>query len=243
MLVWLARFIERQPWLHTRLLRIWRAFPPRLAGFLKGLFARSWVVGAVAVMIDEDVSPPEVLMVNHSYRSSGSWGLPGGSLDSIPGDPTQPNTSSSEDDVLESALRRELVEELGIEVTAVRLLRVDAVPYVEEEPGPYRLDFYFRCIPKQGFAGLREGLSSGTIKPRSPEISQIRLVPWSGLDAYDLYSSDARLLNEDLCRLEPGFMRHKPEGACTCADSMEPDLADAVVATGGTRSMAGQTRV
>jgi 8-oxo-dGTP pyrophosphatase MutT (NUDIX family) len=191
-------------------------------------------------MIDEDVSPPEVLMVNHSYRSSGAWGLPGGSLDSIPGDPTRPNTSSSEDDVLESALRRELVEELGIEVTAVRLLRVDAVPYVEEEPGPYRLDFYFRCIPKQGFARLREGLSSGLIKPRSPEISQIRLVPWSGLNAYDLYSSDARLLREDLCRLEPGIKRHKSDKACACADSKELDLADTIVGAGGTGSIAGE---
>ncbi len=225
MLVWLARFIEQQPRLHTLLLRVWRSFPPRLAGFLKGQFARSWVVGAVAVMIDEEVSPPELLLVEHSYRSRGAWGLPGGSLDSIPGDPTRPGSPSSQDDVLESALRRELTEELGIEITAVRLLRVDAVPYIKEEPGPYRLDFYFRCLPQQGFAKLREDLTSGWIKPRSPEISQMRLVPWSDLGDYDLYSSDSKLLREDLCRLEPGLMRLVSTEARTSVDSSDTDPA------------------
>ena len=210
MLVWLARLIERYPRLHTWLLRVWRSFPPRLAGFLKGHFARSWVVGAAAVMIDKDVSPPELLLVEHSYRPSGAWGLPGGSLDSIPGNPSRPGSPSSPDDVLESALRREVMEELGIEIAAIRLLRVDAIPYVLEEPGPYRLDFYYRCLPKQGFATLREGLAAGLIKPRSPEISQMRLVPLSALDEYDLFSSDARLLREDLSRLEPGLTQSAP---------------------------------
>ena len=207
MLVWLARFIEQHTWLHALALRVWRSFPPRLAGFLKGQFARSWVVGAVAVMVDEEVSPPELLLVEHSYRPRGAWGLPGGSLDSVPGDPARPGTPSSQDDVLESALRREVEEELSIGITGVRLLRVDAIPYVAEEPGPYRLDFFYRCSPRQGFAMLREGLASGRLKPHSPEISQMRLVPLPDLNDYDLYSSDARLLREDLRRLEPGLMR------------------------------------
>ena len=207
MFLWLAQFIEKHYRLHALLLRVWRSFPPRLAGFLKGQFARKWVVGAAAVMIDEDVSPPELLLVEHSYRSRGAWGLPGGSLDSIPGDPTRPGSASSADDVLESALRRELLEELGIEITALNLLRVDAIPYVAEEPGPYRLDFYYRCFPQQGFAKLRESLISGRFKPRSPEISRVCLVSLSDLKDYDLYSSDARLLYEDLCRLEPELMQ------------------------------------
>jgi 8-oxo-dGTP pyrophosphatase MutT (NUDIX family) len=233
MLVWLARFIEEQPWLHAQLLRVWRSFPPRLAGFLKGQFARSWVVGAVGVMIDEEVSPPELLLVEHSYRSSGSWGLPGGSLDSIPGNPTRPDSPSSKDDVLESALRRELTEELGIEITAISLLRVDAIPYIKEEPGPYRLDFYFRCFPQQGFAKLREDMKAGLIKPHSPEISEIRLVPWSDLETYDLYSSDAKLLREDLRRLEPGILRLVPSETRTSVDSIDTDPADSVATTAG----------
>jgi hypothetical protein len=38
-------------------------------------------------------------------------------------------------------------EELGIGIEAIELLRVDAVPFVAEEPGPYRLDFYY---PRNG---------------------------------------------------------------------------------------------
>jgi 8-oxo-dGTP pyrophosphatase MutT (NUDIX family) len=205
MLTWLAQFIERHPALHGLALGVWRRFPPRLAGFLKGLFARSWVVGAVAVMVDEEISPPEVLLVEHSYRRKGAWGLPGGSLDSIPGDPSRPRGESSPDDVLESALRREVWEELGLEVTEIGLLRVDAIPYVTEEPGPYRLDFYFRCTPRQGFAALRQDLASGQRGPSSPEISQLRLVPLTDLGNYDLFSADARFLNEDLLRLQPAL--------------------------------------
>jgi 8-oxo-dGTP pyrophosphatase MutT (NUDIX family) len=109
------------------------------------------------------------------------------------------------DDVVESALRREVSEELGIDVTVVRLLRIDAVPFIPEEPGPYRLDFYFRCVPRDGFAALRNGLTSGHIKPCSPEIKQIRFVPLNGLWEYDLFSTDLRLLSEDLPRLEPSL--------------------------------------
>ena len=159
---------------------MWKQFPPRLAGFLRKLLTTPWTVGAVAVIIDEEVNPPEVLLVQHSYRTKGAWGLP--------------SNEESRDDIIESSLRRELFEELGIEIEILRLTKIDAVPYVPEEPGPYRLDFYYRCLPKQGFGALREGLRTGIIKPRSPELRQILLVPVSRLKEYDLYSSDARIL-------------------------------------------------
>ena len=203
MFTWLARFIERHPDLHRLSLLVWRLFPPRLAGFLKGVLARKWLVGAVAVMIDESTSPPEVLLVEHSYRTKGAWGLPGGSLESTRGDPAKPSNDRLPDDVVETALRREVLEELGIEIEVISMLRIDAIPYVSEEPGPYRLDFYFRCAPRDGFAALRRGVSSGQSKPCSPEIKQIRLVPLSDLTRYDLFSTDVRFLTEDLPRLEP----------------------------------------
>ncbi len=205
MFAWLARLIERHPGLHRFSLLVWRLFPPRLAGFLKGLLARKWLVGAVAVMIDESASPSEVLLVEHSYRPRGAWGLPGGSLESTPGDPTRPRDESSEDDVIESALRREVWEELGIEITVLGLIRIDAIPYIAEEPGPYRLDFYFRCAPREGFAALRQRLQSGQTRPCSPEIRQIRFVPLSELPSYDLFSADVRFLTRDLPRLEPSL--------------------------------------
>ena len=203
MFAWLARFIEHHPNLHRFSLVVWRLFPPRLAGFLKGLLARKWLVGAVAVMVDDNASPSEVLLVEHSYRPKGAWGLPGGSLESTPGDPTRPRDDASSDDVIESALRREILEELGIEITVISLLRIDAVPYIAEEPGPYRLDFYFRCAPRDGFAALRQSLDTGQTQPCSPEIKQIRFVPLPDLTKYDLFSSDVRFLTKDLPRLEP----------------------------------------
>ena len=160
-------------------------------------------MGAVAVLLDADVSPPEVLLVQHSYRRKGSWGLPGGALESIDGDPRRPRSDASPDDVIEKALQREVWEELGIEVEVVRLLRVDAVPYVPEEPGPYRLDFYYLCIPRRGFDRLRSARASGNVKSLSPEISEVRMVPLTELTEYDLFSADERFLREDLPRLEP----------------------------------------
>ncbi len=205
MFAWLTRFIERHPNLHRYALLVWRWFPPRLAGFLKGQLARRWLVGAVAVMIDEKTSPPEVLLVEHSYRPKGAWGLPGGSLESTPGDPTRPRDDASSDDVIESALRREILEELGLEITVTRLLRIDAIPYIPEEPGPYRLDFYFRCAPRDGFVAFRRSLDSEQARPCSPEIRQMRLVPLTDLSKYDLFSSDARFLTKDLPRHEPSL--------------------------------------
>ena len=199
----IIRYIENQQFLHRLLLRIWRLFPPRLAGFLKGMLARSWVLGAVAVMIDDSVRPAEVLLVEHSYRRRGAWGLPGGALDSIPGDPLHPRNDESPDDVLEATLQREVQEELGISVNIIRLLRTDAVPYIEEEPGPYRLTFYYLCTPADGFAAFREGLAAGIIPRHSAEVSGMAMVPLDRLHEYELFSPDRRLLLDNLGRLLP----------------------------------------
>ena len=199
----LVHFIERHPALHRILLVVWRSFPPRMAGYLKGLLTRNWLVGAVAVVLDVDRPIPEILLVRHSYRPKGSWGLPGGALESIDGDPTRPRSDASGDDVIEEALRREVWEELGIESTVVRLLRIDAIPYVPEEPGPYRLDFYYLCTPGQGFDLLRSDIASGNMTSPSPEITEIHMVPLTELADYDLFSADKRFLNDDLPRLLP----------------------------------------
>lgn len=199
----LIHYIEQQQVIHRTLLRIWRMFPPRLAGFLKGMLARSWVLGAVAVMIDESVQPAEVLLVEHSYRRFGAWGLPGGALDSIPGDPIHPRNDESPDDVIEATLQREVDQELGIKIDILRVLRTDAVPYVAEEPGPYRLTFYFLCKPSVGFTAFRQGLEAREIQPRSPEVTGMQLVPLNKLHDYDLFSPDRRLLLDDLNRLIP----------------------------------------
>jgi len=199
----IIRYIETQQTTHRILLSIWRLFPPRLAGFLKGLLGRSWVLGAAAVMIDDTVQPAQVLLVKHSYRRHGAWGLPGGALDSIPGDPRRPRDDESPDDVLEATLQREIQEELGINVKIIRMLRADAIPYVAEEPGPYRLTFYYLCKPAEGFNAFRAGLKEKIIHPHSPEVSNMELVPLNKLPEYDLFSPDRRLLLTNLRRLMP----------------------------------------
>src|SRR5207244_12969374 len=103
MFTWLARFIEGHPDLHRLSLLVWRLFPPRVAGFLKGLLARKWLVGAVAVMIDESTSPVEVLLVEHSYQAKGAWGLPGGSLESTAVHTASPHPDTVPGDVIHSA--------------------------------------------------------------------------------------------------------------------------------------------
>ena len=140
LLSWLAHFIEGHPVLHRTSLAVWKHFPPRLAGFLRNLLTTHWAVGTVAVILDETANPPEVLLVQHSFRTKGAWGLPGGSLESGLRNPLEPSKEEARDDIIESSLRREVFEELGIEIDIVRLMKIDAVPYVPEEPGPYRLD-------------------------------------------------------------------------------------------------------
>jgi 8-oxo-dGTP pyrophosphatase MutT (NUDIX family) len=207
----LAYFIEKHPAIHKISLAVWRLFPPRLAGFLKGVLAKNWLVGVIAVMVDSECSPPEVVLAQHSYRSKGAWGLPGGALDYIDGNPSKPRTEASSDNALEEALRREVNEELGIDIEVLRLLRIDAIPYVVEEPGPYRLDFYYLCNPVSGFKELRTHPLSGDIKASSPEIMQIRLVPVTELTQYDLYSSHARFLLNDFPRLESALFQSKDD--------------------------------
>jgi 8-oxo-dGTP diphosphatase len=201
MLSWLARYVEHHPTLHRASLRIWRLFPARLAGMLKGILSTSWTVGAVAVIVDDTDTPPQVLLVEHSYRTRGAWGLPGGALEANLGNPLVPREEEHPDDVLESTLKREVQEELGIEIEVGEMIRINAVPYVPEEPGPYRLDFFFRCTPRMGFPALRQELAAGRVKPRSPEVRQIRLVSLDRLDRYDLYSTDSKFLRSNQERL------------------------------------------
>jgi 8-oxo-dGTP pyrophosphatase MutT (NUDIX family) len=88
-------------------------------------------------MLDDAITPARVLLVEHSYRRRGAWGLPGGTMDSIPGDPASPHSEVSPDDVLEATLSREIFEELGIEIVNIHMLRINAVPLtLRRNPAP-----------------------------------------------------------------------------------------------------------
>jgi hypothetical protein len=155
----------------------------RLASFLPKVLTTRWAVGAVALIIDEEIDPPEVLLDFPVAR----WNR---ALETrcSPQRRSHATTSSSPASGARFSRSWELKSTSSDWPRSTRFL------YVPEEPGPYRLDFYYRCLPKQGFSSLRDGLGSGSIKPRSPEVRQIVLVPFSRLKEYDLYSSDARIL-------------------------------------------------
>ena len=74
---------------------VWKAFGPR-------------VVGVRGIVVDATVDPNKVLLVHHSYGRP-AWHLPGGGV--------------KRRETIEQAVRREVREEAGVEVTGpVRLL-------------------------------------------------------------------------------------------------------------------------
>ena len=74
---------------------VWKAFGPR-------------VVGVRGIVVDATADPPKVLLVHHSYGRP-AWHLPGGGV--------------KRRETIEQAVKREVREEAGVEVTGpVRLL-------------------------------------------------------------------------------------------------------------------------
>ena len=128
---------------------------------LRNLLTTKWTVGAVAVILDEEVNPPEVLLVQHSYRVKGAWGLPGGSLESGLGSPREPS-KEERDDIIESSLRREVFEELGIEIEIVRLIRSMRSLMFRRNRGPTVSTSTTGVFPNRDFGRCARGSAVGT---------------------------------------------------------------------------------
>jgi 8-oxo-dGTP diphosphatase len=92
------------------LLRVWRDVP--FPGWLRALFLRllnpSFMIGAMALIRDAD---GRILVLEHTYRPSMPWGLPGGWL--------------KHRESAEAGLAREVLEETGIRIEVERLLAAD----------------------------------------------------------------------------------------------------------------------
>ena len=86
---------------------IWRALPPRARLGIVRTTQRKFTASVAAVVINDS---DEVLLLDHVLRPFATWGLPGGFL----GRGEQP----------EVALKREIREEVGIEITDISLYRV-----------------------------------------------------------------------------------------------------------------------
>lgn len=110
------------------LLRVWRDVP--FPGWMRLIFLRilnpSFMVGAMALIQD---AQGRVLIVEHTYRRSVPWGLPGGWL--------------KQAESPEAGLIREVFEETGLRV------RVDGL-LAAEFWGRTQLDLMFRCSVVSG---------------------------------------------------------------------------------------------
>ena len=88
----------------------WKILPPWLRLKIIRVTQKKFTVSAAAVITDAD---GKVLLLNHLLRPFSGWGLPGGFLTAA----EQP----------EDAIRREILEETGLELANVRMFRVRTI--------------------------------------------------------------------------------------------------------------------
>src|SRR5436309_4033245 len=101
---------------------LWRFTPRRLRRRAVRAGQRRFTVTAGAFIFDDE---GRILLLEHVFRPDSAWGIPGGFL----GDGEQP----------EEALRRELREEVGVELENVELL------FARNLWRPRQIEIYFRA--------------------------------------------------------------------------------------------------
>lgn len=99
---------------------VWRHLPGSIRRRLVRIGQRRFTVTAGAIIFDDD---GRVLLLEHVFRPDGGWGIPGGFL--------------SKGEQPETALRRELREEIGIELDRVEML------FARTLPRPRQIEIYF----------------------------------------------------------------------------------------------------
>jgi len=123
---------------------IWRHLPSRLRRRLMRIGHRRFTATAGALIFDDR---GRILLLEHVFRPDSGWGIPGGFL--------------ARGEQPEEGLRRELREEVGLELDSVELL------FVRSLHRPRQIEIYFRARPK------------GEPQPRSFEIKRAE---WFALD-------------------------------------------------------------
>ena len=142
---------------------IWRYLPRRVRYRLTRIGQQRFTVTTAAVIFDEE---GRVLLLEHVFRRMG-WGIPGGFLNSG----EQP----------EEGLRRELREEIGVELTNVESLYVRGLRKLRQ------VEIHFRARVV------------GTPEPRSFEIKRAQ---WFAVDQLppELSKDQRRLIDRALPR-------------------------------------------
>ncbi len=141
---------------------VWRHLPGALRRRLVRLGQRRFTVTAGAMVFDDE---GRILLLEHVFRPDSRWGIPGGFL----GKGEQPD----------AALRRELVEEVALEVTDLQFL------FARTLPRPRQVEIYFLCKP------------AGVPSPSSFEITKAEWFTTDNLPA-DLSQDQRRIIERAL---------------------------------------------
>lgn len=146
--------------------KLWRRAPKRIRRWGVLLTESRFTATAGAVITDD---AGRVLLLQHRFRPGSGWGIPGGFLQSG----EQPET----------AIRRELREEIGLEICHLELAFVRALERYQQ------IEIIFRCVP------------NGDLHKQSREIIRAE---WFSLDALPANLSDdqRRLIETALLKPE-----------------------------------------
>lgn len=123
---------------------VWRRIPIGLRRFVLHTTHSNFTVTAAAIVVDTE---GRVLLLKHRFRVGSGWGIPGGYVDAG----EQP----------EEGVRRELREEVGLELEGAEVMTVRTFKK------PQQIEIVFRCRPK------------GSALPQSIEI---RKAAWCSQD-------------------------------------------------------------
>jgi len=130
---------------HNLISKIWHRLPVRLRRWSMRLTHTRFTVTAGAIIFNQ---AGEILILKHRFRAGSGWGLPGGFLE------------RGEQPI--DALRRELREELALEIEDVEIFTARSFRK------PKQVEVLFR------------GRAGGPVKPRTMEVERAE---WFSLDA------------------------------------------------------------
>ena len=145
--------------------KIWRRLPGRVRRWSMRLTHARFTVTAGGLIFNDT---GEILLLKHTFRAGSGWGLPGGFLE------------AGEQPI--DALRRELREEIGLEVEDVEVFATRSFKK------PQQVEVLFRCR------------ANGAVTPRSMEVERAE---WFSLQSLpNGLPRDQRLLVERAAKTE-----------------------------------------